>query len=87
MNLARSLNHLPLSALAESEIVDRRSFAESRLGMVGDPQEDADLTAMEGDLADIRKRRGEVTARYETRLEFLRAKLKGAELHEKLLRK
>lgn len=87
VNLARSSNHLPLSALAESEIVDRRSFAESRLGIVGDPQEDADLTAMEGELADIRKRRGEVTARYETRLEFLRAKLKGAELHEKLLRK
>ena len=87
VNLARSSNHLPLSALAESEIVDRRSFAESRLGIVGDPQEDADLTAMESELADIRKRRGEVTARYETRLEFLRAKLKGAELHEKLLRK
>lgn len=87
ISLARSgggLHHL--SALAESEIVDRRSFAEARPGP-GSDQEDAEITALESELNDIRKRRGEVTARYETRLEYLRAKLKGAELHEKLLRK
>jgi hypothetical protein len=85
VNLTRSTGHLPLSALAESEIVDRRSFAEARSGL--GPEDDADIVALELELADIRKRRGEVTARYEARLEYLRAKLKGAELHEKLLRK
>lgn len=86
MNLARSSGHLPLSTLAESEIVDRRSFAEARPSP-GPDHDDAEIVALEAELADIRKRRGEVTARYETRLEYLRAKLKSAELHEKLLRK
>jgi predicted DNA-binding protein YlxM (UPF0122 family) len=38
------------------------------------------------EVADIRRRREEVMARYEARLEFLQAKLKGAQLHEKLIR-
>lgn len=41
----------------------------------------------ESEVSDIRRRREELVARYTARLEFLRAKLKGAELHEKLLRK
>ena len=41
----------------------------------------------ESEISDIRKRRDDLVARYTARLEFLRAKLKGAELHEKLLRK
>lgn len=48
--------------------------------------EDAELRAIEKELGDIRRRRGEVTARYEARLEYLRAKLKAAEIREKLLR-
>ncbi len=39
------------------------------------------------ELVDVRKRREELVARYNARLEFLRAKLKGAELHERLLRR
>lgn len=39
------------------------------------------------ELADIRARRDALIARYTARVEFLRAKLRGAELHEKLLRK
>lgn len=39
------------------------------------------------EMEDIRRRREEVSVRYEARLEYLRAKLKGAQLHEKLLRK
>jgi hypothetical protein len=39
------------------------------------------------EMEDLRRRREEVAARYEARLEYLRAKLKGAELHEKLLSK
>ena len=39
------------------------------------------------EMEDIRRRREEVSSRYEARLEYLRAKLKGAQLHEKLLKK
>lgn len=49
--------------------------------------EDSEISAMESELVDIRRRRQEVTARYQDRLEYLRAQLKGAELREKLLRK
>ena len=38
------------------------------------------------EMNDIRRRKAEVTARYEARVEYLRARLKGAELREKLLR-
>ncbi len=48
--------------------------------------DDEDLTALETEMTDIRRRRAEVMGRYEERLGYLRAKLKGAELHEKLLR-
>ncbi|KAF8318998.1 hypothetical protein DL93DRAFT_2225426 [Clavulina sp. PMI_390] len=44
-----------------------------------DPEEDPALR-------EIRKRKEETAARYDQRLEFLRAKLKGAELKERLIR-
>lgn len=43
--------------------------------------------ALEEEMTDIRRRREEVSMRYEARLEYLRAKLKGAQLHEKLMKK
>jgi hypothetical protein len=46
-----------------------------------------DESQLENEMDDIRRRREEVSARYEARLEYLRARLKGAELHEKLLKK
>lgn len=42
---------------------------------------------VETEMEDIRRRREEVSKRYEARLEYLRAKLKGAQLHEKLVKK
>jgi hypothetical protein len=39
------------------------------------------------EMEELRRKRDEVAGRYEARLEYLRAKLKGAELHEKLLSK
>jgi len=51
------------------------------------PDDDASISALESELSDIRRRRGEVTARYQGRLEYLRAQLRGAELREKLTRK
>ena len=41
---------------------------------------------LEAALVDIRRRQ-EVTTRYQDRLEYLRAQLKGAELREKPLKK
>jgi len=38
------------------------------------------------ELAEVRRRRAEVGRRYEARLDFLRAKLKGVEMREKLSR-
>ena len=53
----------------------------------GGSREDDDLAALEAEMADIRRRRAEVIARYEARIEYLRARLKGAELREKLMKK
>lgn len=50
-------------------------------------EDDGDIAALEVEMAEIRRRRSEVMGRYEERLGYLRAKLKGAELHEKLLRR
>lgn len=46
-----------------------------------------DESQIENEMDDIRRRREEVSGRYEARLEYLRARLKGAQLHEKLLKK
>jgi hypothetical protein len=51
------------------------------------PVPDPDIAALERELGDIRTRRAQVTARYEARLEYLRAKLKSAEMKERLMRK
>lgn len=56
-------------------------------GPVSPTDGDSEMSALESELFDIRRRRQEVTARYQDRLEYLRAQLKGAELREKLLRK
>ena len=48
---------------------------------------DPAMAMLESEMADIRRRRAEVVARYEAKLELLRAKLKGAEMHEKLLKR
>ncbi|KAI6027749.1 hypothetical protein BKA83DRAFT_682635 [Pisolithus microcarpus] len=49
--------------------------------------EESEISVIESELVDVRRRRQEVTARYQDRLEYLRAQLKGAELREKLMRK
>ncbi|KAF9267570.1 hypothetical protein L218DRAFT_696029 [Marasmius fiardii PR-910] len=72
INLTRSTGHLPMSSLPEDG--------------VGVPMEEDDME-FEAEMEDIRKKREEVSQRYEARLEYLRAKLKGAQLHEKLMKK
>ncbi|KIM43304.1 hypothetical protein M413DRAFT_18374 [Hebeloma cylindrosporum] len=78
VSLVRSTNHLPMNTVPE----------DGNLSMTGttntirlDPED------VETEMEDIRRRREEVRQRYDARLEYLRAKLKGAQLHEKLMRK
>ncbi len=102
VNLARSTSHLPLATVTEGQSIEGNkrplrldtslsvpsgptptSPRNWKNGVIGD---DEDLAALETEMAEIRRRRTEVMGRYEERLGYLRAKLKGAELHEKLLR-
>ncbi|KAJ7459712.1 hypothetical protein FB451DRAFT_1405614 [Mycena latifolia] len=72
-SLSRSSGHLPMGVVREDEAV---------LTIDLDDEREFGL-----EMEELRRRREEVAARYEARLEYLRAKLKGAELHEKLLSK
>ncbi|KAF8208760.1 hypothetical protein K438DRAFT_1812829 [Mycena galopus ATCC 62051] len=72
-SLSRSSGHLPMGVVREDETMLTVDLDEEREFGV--------------EMEELRKRREEVAGRYETRLEYLRAKLKGAELHEKLLSK
>ncbi|KAJ6512126.1 hypothetical protein C8R47DRAFT_1002609 [Mycena vitilis] len=72
-SLSRSSSHLPMGVVHEDEAVLTVDLDDEReFGM---------------EMEELRRRREEVAGRYEARLEYLRAKLKGAELHEKLLSK
>jgi len=71
LNLTRSTGHLPMPAVAE---------VKPHLEVNEEERE------FEHEMEDIRRRREEVSGRYEARLDYLRAKLKGAQLHEKLLK-
>jgi hypothetical protein len=53
-----------------------------------DGTEDNTLNAAQAqEIIKLKKRREEVLKRYDDRAEYLRAKLKGAELREKLMRR
>ena len=54
------------------------------LGWKGVCARDGEAEEIENEMEDIRRRREEVSLQYEARLEYLRAKLKGAQLREKL---
>ncbi|TFY70337.1 hypothetical protein EVG20_g2669 [Dentipellis fragilis] len=94
VNLSRSPSHLALSTVAEADGRESaedppswsRSGAALKTARKVTTEEDGDYTNLELEMADIRRRREEVLVRYEERVEYLRAKLKGAELHEKLMR-
>lgn len=79
------------SALVHTRLAELGSVSSVNLmrlpGSMSMMDEEPEVTTLEAELFDIRHRRQEVTARYEDRLEYLRAQLKGAELREKLLRK
>lgn len=98
LNLARSANHLPLAPVSETEAsqsTPMRTVEENIPNSPGGGSQysgsirpvEGDIAALETEMADIRRRRAEVTARYEARIEYLRARLKGAELREKLMKR
>lgn len=102
LNLRGSTSHLPLAPVSETEpssqlppprriwedIVPKSPGGSQYSGSVRPSgSEDDDISALEAEMADIRRRRAEVTARYQARIEYLRARLKSAELREKLLRR
>ena len=74
---SRSTSQLPLQKLKENAAM----CSTDTIGL------DPDDGGAESELVDIQRRREDLIARYSTRLDYLKAKLKGAELHEKLLRK
>ncbi|EJF63319.1 hypothetical protein DICSQDRAFT_102480 [Dichomitus squalens LYAD-421 SS1] len=79
----------PISPSSRSEVGSTGSGSKRGHGAAAAAAaiDDDELMSMETELADIRRRRAQVTGRYEARLEYLRARLKGAELREKILRK
>ncbi|KAF9267815.1 hypothetical protein L218DRAFT_1073898 [Marasmius fiardii PR-910] len=94
-SLNRSTGHLPLAAVTGPRQVRAYSSSPRRPSLPeGIPRVSSSGTSAGGSedeidpgVLDVRKRRIEVVGRYEARLEYLRARLKGAELHEKLLKK
>ncbi|KAF8073670.1 hypothetical protein FPV67DRAFT_1478877 [Lyophyllum atratum] len=73
VSLTRSTSHMTMSAVPENE--------------PSTPDTKTEEGRIESEMDDIQRRRAEVSERYAARLEYLRAKLKGAQLHEKLARK
>ncbi|CCA73889.1 hypothetical protein PIIN_07842 [Serendipita indica DSM 11827] len=51
-----------------------------------DDERDTEQVALERGLEDIRRKRASVVSRYDKRLEYLRARLRTAEIHERLLK-
>lgn len=76
-SLLRSTGNLPMTAVPE----DWNAMSGTTVRGYEEEEEVAN------DMGDIQQRREDVRIRYEARLEYLRAKLKGAQLHEKLLKK
>ncbi|KXN81338.1 hypothetical protein AN958_05193 [Leucoagaricus sp. SymC.cos] len=86
----RSVGNLYLTSLAER--ISSDTVAESRITEdtdevdIDDP-EATDYESALNELNDIRRRRDELNARYASKLEYLKAKLRAAELHERVVRR
>ncbi|KDQ62212.1 hypothetical protein JAAARDRAFT_30110 [Jaapia argillacea MUCL 33604] len=93
VNLTRSTGHLPLAPVDEGSGTAFHSQLPEYLQDLGGTSktisegEDCHFQSLEHEMEEIKRRRAEVTARYEARLEYLKAKLKGAELREKVLKR
>ncbi|KAJ7773364.1 hypothetical protein B0H16DRAFT_1880792 [Mycena metata] len=81
-SMSHSTGHLPLPVPAHGGSGSGSGSTMMELLASGDPVGEGGE-----ELAEVRRRRAEMVGRCEARLEYLRAKLKGAEIHEKLLKK
>ena len=86
---SRSSPHLPLAGWGSStQIANGGSTAEGR-GGGSSVRAVAGLgleRQVQSDIEEVRRKRADVEARYEKRLEYLRARLKAAEIRERVLR-
>lgn len=64
----------------------RSGYLGTNPGITGVEELDPEQVALEKGLEDIRQKRASVIHRYDKRLEYLRARLRSAELHERLLK-
>ncbi|KAF7327673.1 hypothetical protein MKEN_00346700 [Mycena kentingensis (nom. inval.)] len=78
---SRSVSHLPLPNSGSGSSASGGGSTMMELLNNPTPEEGGE------ELAEVRRRRGEMVGRCEARLDYLRVRLKTAELHEKLLRK
>jgi len=89
VNLTRSTGHLPLATVAETDGPRRSHSPPPPLpdkSLLSPSRPSIQHNTVGDEMADIQRRRAEVNARYDARLEYLRARLKGAELREKVLK-
>ena len=86
---SRSSPHLPLARWGSlNQIADGGTSPEGE-GGGGSARTVGGLgleRQVQSDVEEVRRKRADVEARYEKRLEYLRARLKAAEIRERLLR-
>lgn len=82
LGAVRSAPHLPLHTMPPPEHSVR-----SVSPVPEDYQSDRDGVVFSAEIDDIRLKRAEVTLRYEQKVEYLKAMLRGAEIREKLSRR
>ena len=81
---SRSSPHLPLAHWdSQTQIPNATAGSRAESSARG---RRGSVKAVESDIEEVRRKRADVEARYEKRLEYLRARLKAAEIHERLLR-
>ncbi|KIK54599.1 hypothetical protein GYMLUDRAFT_76938 [Collybiopsis luxurians FD-317 M1] len=86
--LPSNLGHLGRNASGSNSSLNL-TRSTGHLPMLSVPEDEVQVGDNEVDeeMEELRRRRDEVSRRYEERIEYLRAKLKGAQLHEKLMKK
>jgi hypothetical protein len=79
----RRLKHSRSQTIGNLSVASERSEGD----VDWDDQDGGDSGALMQQLQEMRQRRKEMSERYEARVEYLRAKLRSAELHEKVRKK
>jgi len=83
---SRSSPHLPLAHWGSQTQITKLGSGAGSSGGGSVRTVESLQRQVESDIEEVRRKRADVEARYEKRLEYLRARLKAAEIHERLLR-